>query len=224
MKKLFFITSLLGLALESSSQLMNLKINEDQYIRYADGGHVRKTVLFEVEGTSTIPEINCLATLKTKTGKTYTGIRGRIDQVSGKFIFHDGKEEFLTLEPLAIVTFDSCISAFSGAVFKSGFPPIDKQDERQLYRILVDGKASLVKYYRLQWQDIVPFNTTNTTRKFTTVEELYLYYDRRMTKILKNEKEILKVLEVSPEYLKNNKVDIKKEKDLVKLLNYVNAQ
>jgi len=175
MKKIFLLLFLVSFQYFSEAQALVTKVNEDFYLQYDDGKLVTKVTTFDEEGITTIPQNNCKASLAVAAGGIYKDVYGRIDMVSGNFIFTlNGKDMYCAL-PLKQIVFDSCSSALSGAVFKNGYPPVAEQTGKSFYQVLGEGKATLLKYYELKWRDEIPYNSTNTIRHYNQSVQYYLY-------------------------------------------------
>jgi len=69
------------------------------------------------------------------------------------FIFTLKEQELLCTLPVAQIVFDSCEALLKGAIFKTGYPSIDKQNDKSFYQLLSAGKATLLKHYSITWQD-----------------------------------------------------------------------
>lgn len=110
----------------------------------------------------------------------------------------------------------------SKKVFRNGFAPVGKSTERSFYEIIFDGK---VKYIKRAAKTVIEGKVYNgpVTKK---VEEDYSYYlvkDGSRPELVKNnEKSILAALN-KPElnaYVKTNKLNLKNDEDVAKLLAY----
>jgi hypothetical protein len=221
MKKAFVLLAVL-LSLTSSSQYIVNKVNEDFVLSYDNGSLVIKNTSFTREGYTSMPETNCKVALITKGGKAYSGVYGRIDLLTGKFIFTINEQDLICVLPVEQIVFDSCNTALNGAIFKNGYPPIDKQNDKIFYQLLGEGKATLLKHYELKWQDEIPYNSTNTTRIYKRSEKYYLYLNSKMYAIEKKQRNLLKLLAISERDIDTKKLNLKKEQDIIQLVAYYN--
>jgi hypothetical protein len=221
MEKISFLILIILLSLSSVAQAIVVKKNEDFLLSYDDGSLVIKKTSYNEEGTTSVPERNCKVTVKANDGKVYSPLYGRIDLLTGKFIFTINGQDLICAVPVQQIVFDSCYTALNSVVFKNGYPPIDKQNDKNFYQLLSEGKATLLKHYELKWQDVIPYTSTNTTRIYTQTVKYYLYSNNRMDKLGKNNKNLTRLLAITPGYLK--KLDLKKEDDMIKLLAYYNS-
>lgn len=223
MKKLFFIIFIFFLRISLFAQTIVVKKNEDFLLSYDDGSLVIKNTGFTEEGYTSIPEKNCKVALKGKDGKMYNHVYGRIDLLTGKFIYTINAKDFICTVPLEQIKFDSCNTVLNGAVFKTGFPSVDHQTEKTFYQLLADGKAIFLKYYQINWHDEMPYNSTNITRIYKQSVKYYLYIHNRMYKVEKNYRNLPKMLAIPDGYLSKNKFKLIKEGDAIQLIAYYNS-
>ena len=191
-------------------------------IKNADGTEIEKSK-FNEEGSKSLPETSCLFALKTRDGKVYNKVRGRIDLQLESFIFSLDNQEFKCILPLVEIIVDSCNSTLSGSVFRTGFPAIDKQKENSIYQVLSKGKAILLKHYSISWQDLTPYNSANTTRVYSQLQQYYLFFNGKMFSLDKNKKDIVNISSTTKSFISRNKLNLKKEEDLVKFITYYNS-
>jgi hypothetical protein len=225
--KLIFILLINLTTVVTFSQGVVQNIVRDEYqafnIGLPDGTLIKRTT-FNEEGSTTLPANNCITTLKTKNGRVYNHVNGRIDLLTNHYIFTVNGQDLMFVLPVQQINFDSCYdSILSGAIFKNGYPSINKQDSGTLYQVLSEGKGSLLKYYAIQWHDDKPFNTNNTTRIYKTIEHYYLYMDRQMFRLEKNKKNLAKLLAIPEDYISKQNLNLKKEEDAIKLVRFYNS-
>jgi hypothetical protein len=219
MKIIFFAWCIILISYSSNAQDPIVWKNQ---LKNVDGTEIAKSTLNE-EGSKSLPEKNCLFALKTRDGKVYSKVRGRIDLQLESFIFSLDEQEFRCALPLVEIIVDSCDSTLSGSVFRTGFPAIDKQHEKSLYQVLSKGKATLLKHYAISWQDLTPYNSAKTTRVYSQLQEYYLFLNGKMISIDKNKKDLANLSGTTKTYISRNKLNLKKEKDLLKLVTYYNS-
>jgi len=223
MKEAFFICCMFLVNYSSFGQYIVTLKNEDGYLKNADGSLIQKTTTFIEEGSNSLPEKNCVVVLKTRDGKVYNNVKGRIDLQTEGFIYLAKEQELMCALPIEQIVFDSCDSALEGAIFKTGYPPIDKQNDKSLYRVLSQGKATLLKHYAVKWQDITPFYNTNTTRIYTQMQQYYLFLNGKIFSLKKNKDNLRQLLDSPKEYITKNKLNLKEEEDAIKLVAYYNS-
>ncbi|MDQ3683715.1 MAG: hypothetical protein M3352_11700 [Bacteroidota bacterium] len=223
MKKILFVILIIRSSLPSFSQSIETKVNEDFYLKEQDGTFVQRKTSFTEVGSTTLPEKNCLVLVKTRDGKVYNRVKGRIDLLTNGFIYTVKGQDLICAIPISQIIFDSYDATWSGAIFKNGYPFINKQNDKSFYQVLSEGKATLLKYYAIQWFDDKPYNTTNITRIYTKVELYYLYLNGEIFKLEKNNGNLLKLLAATANYISTQKLNLKKEEDVIKLVAYYNS-
>lgn len=223
MKRTLFVFLIILFSFSSFSQYIETKKNEDFYLKEQDGTFVQRRTSFTEEGPTTLPEKNCLVFFKTKDGKIYNRVRGRIDLLTNGFIYTLKEQDFMCTMPIEQIVFDSCDATLNGATFKNGYPPINKQNNKSFYQLLSEGKATLLKYHAIQWFDDKPYNTTNITRIYTRLEQYYLYLNGQMFKLEKNKRNLPKLLDIPANHISEQKLNLKKEEDAIKLVAYYNS-
>src|SRR6187431_560045 len=97
MKAIFtLLITLLTLASFSQGVVQNIVRDPNQAfnIGLPDGTIIKRTT-FNEEGFTTLPVNNCTATLKTKQGKVYNHVNGRIDLLTNRYIFRLNDQELM---------------------------------------------------------------------------------------------------------------------------------
>jgi hypothetical protein len=111
-------------------------------------------------------------------------------------------------------------------IFKSGYPPIEGQNENYFYQVFTEGRIELLarkfKYIRTEKNDL----TGDVSRSFVDgVVVLYIYAYGLMQPLKSNKNFIAALweedkLEKMNKYISDNKINIKSTSDLIKLFNY----
>ena len=223
MKKTLFVFQIILLSFSSFSQHIEIKVNEDFYLRDKNGTFVQRRTSFNEEGFTTLPDRNCLVLLKAKDGKVYKHVYGRIDLLMNKFIYTVNEQDLISAMPIEQIVFDSCDTLLSGTIFKTGYPPINKQNDSSFYQVLSEGKATLLKYYAIKWHDEKPYNTSNTTRVYTRSDQYYLYLNGQMFRLERNKGNLTKLLSIPANQISKQKLKLKKDQDAIKLVAYYNS-
>ncbi|MDB5230710.1 MAG: hypothetical protein JWN76_1515 [Chitinophagaceae bacterium] len=224
-KKLKFLSAFIFCSLAIAAQQTAPATNENYFLTDAEGRLLTDKSPYKVEGTNTFPELNCNAIVKTKTGNLYKDIQGRIDLIKNEFIFSVGNKELICTLPVEEVLFDGCSNSADPVLFRTGYPSIDQQNAKTYYQVLCEGRISLLKNYKVAWRDDKPFNSGTITRIFTTREILYLYMDGKIFKLEKNRSNLVDILASlnAHSFIAREKLNLKNESDLVKLVKYCNT-
>jgi hypothetical protein len=112
-------------------------------------------------------------------------------------------------------------------VFKNGYPAVDQQKEQFYYQVCTAGKIELLKKYDKSITTYKNDMSGEVTKSFVARDRLYIFANGAM-QVFKNDKKMLLGLmqdkEVAiNEYLNTHKINFKKKKDLVELIEYYNG-
>ncbi len=198
-------------------------------VLYNDGHGIpwRFDFPFLMDGSPFFDTGYCNGSVQLLNGKTYRGLQLKLNLEEQKIIFntHDGKV-FALAQPVIRLEL-ACNDLAEPAVFRSGFGAIDKQDERSLYQVLDSGKLLLLKYVEIRYKDSKAYNNNDITRSYRQLASYYLWIpDKDLVKVPGNENELLVLLHDQRKELINaiekDKLKIKKEADLIKIINRYN--
>jgi hypothetical protein len=145
--------------------------------------------------------------------------------MTNEFLYTLNEKEFICTLPVEQIDFDGCENDVTSARFKSGFPAIDNETQNSFYQVLAEGKASLLKKYSITWRDDKPYNSGTTTRIFTAREILYLNINGSMFKLDKNNSNLATILssKMVNAYLAKEKRNLKKDDEVIRLIEYYNS-
>jgi len=111
--------------------------------------------------------------------------------------------------------------------FRIGFPAINSKNLESFYLVICEGNCVLVKSISKKIQEIKPFNSAVTEKKFVEDENLYLFKNNKIIRVKKNKDFIIEHLndrqEIIQKYVSENKLKCKTENDLVRIVNYYNG-
>lgn len=128
-------------------------------------------------------------------------------------------EELAFSDPVVEFKFDE-----SGRLFRNGFSPVDKATEKSYYEVLYDGKTKYLKRSTKVIIEAKEYNSATVTKKIEDDSALYIAKeDKKPLSVKANEKSVLKVLGKEAElskYIKDNKLNLKNDGDMGKLLAY----
>ena len=232
MKPVFIICCCLltgvGLWAQSNAGLTNYS-NAQQFMNDANGRPMYMHAEYTIEGTPFFSNDYCTANLKIRKGKTYAGIKVKLDLQENLVIYDagDGKE-MAAVTPVERIEFLNCDDAAKNRILISGYPAVDKQDVSSFYVLLDSGAVQLLKNISVTYRDTKYYGSPNTTRVFEQKENYYAYsVEKGMTKLSKDNSEVLAVFNNrKPElskFIASNDLKCKREDDLVKLFRYYNT-
>lgn len=114
----------------------------------------------------------------------------------------------------------------SPKVFRSGFPKISDYNEVSFYQVLTEGKVLLLKKNIKRITDKREYNSAVTTKEVITNAKYFLFQDGKITEAKKDKSFLLTYFDKKnglDNFLATNKIDLKKEEDLIKLVKYYNS-
>ncbi len=158
-------------------------------------------------------------------GRKFHHVKTKIDFLSQQMIFmsSEGKVGILGNGSVKEIAYYTTLGSTSpDLTFRTGFPKIDLLTPNNFYQVLADGKCVLLK-------SISKFLTENKnelsgeiSRTIETVENIYVFFDGKMTRLKKDREAVLDILiDKRKELIKfkeENNLDLKKNDDLVKLV------
>src|ERR1044071_1922443 len=117
--------------------------NAQQFMQDVSGKPIYLKVEYNVEGTPFYPDEYLRANVYLSHGKIYTGIYVKFNLQENLVLYKqaDGSE-MSAATPIKRVIFTDTSNGwiFYNAIFESGFPSIDKQNENTFYEVLDSGK------------------------------------------------------------------------------------
>ncbi|MDB5210912.1 MAG: hypothetical protein JWQ30_1739 [Sediminibacterium sp.] len=198
-----------------------------------NGSPLRVNGKNDVEGSPYFKSDFCSATLYGSESQIFKGIRSKLNLQNNMISYVKENEEDKEYTPgfqVKKIEFTGCNDKNGIAVFKLGFPAIGAQSENSYYQVLDSGKAMLLKYQNIietvnAVNGLTPGGGTTVLQK---VESFYIYSPSKgMIKVAKANDDVLKVLADKRTeldgYLSTNHIKVKKEDDLLKVVQYYNT-
>jgi hypothetical protein len=126
-----------------------------------------------------------------------------------------------------LVFVDSSTAALTVYDFQSGFPPVDRQDGKYLYRIISNGRLKMLESTRKIIIATKNDFSGETTKEYRAYKEYYFFWGVSITRI-KNDKTFVLGLMTNQKdkiegYVKQNKLGYKSLEDLKKITDYYNS-
>lgn len=196
-----------------------------QFLSDGNGKPFKSVRNFEEEGSPYFSDsyINC--SIQLLNGKTYHDIPIKFNQLTGEIIFKtsDG-QEMLVVNPFQRIELQHEGRTF---IFRSGFPPIDRQNDQSVYQLLDSGTAVFLKYTSIQYQDKQVYNSPNIIRTYNKRETNYVWTpEQGLVKAPKKEEEWAAFFgslhaEMNA-FIRKENVKFKKEEDMIKAFQHYN--
>lgn len=224
-KPLFFIILFMILTGNSRAQIGSYSFSGNSNVLYNDGYGIpwSNPVLYNMDGSPFYDTSFCIGSIQLPNGKIYNGIKLKLNLEEQKILFEvgDGKAFILSV-PVARVEL-GCNNSMQPVVFRSGFTPIDKQNERSLYQVLDSGKVLLLKHTEIRFKDSKAYSSNDMTRSYRQLPSYYLWMPGKdLVKIPSNENDLVALLSDQQKLLNDaiykEKLKLRKEADLIKII------
>lgn len=186
-----------------------------------------------VRGTKGTPYFNetyKYATVRMKQGRKLENTRVKLDLVTQELVVEvaNGIETNLSAGMVSELSYaDTTASGIIVYTFKTGFPPVDKQNEKTFYLVLSEGRCSLVKAIVKKAIERRNELSGEVVKEFEATEQTYLFTKGEM-KVFKKDKDfILSVLADKKaemnQYLTEHATNFRNQEHMIRLLNYYNS-
>jgi hypothetical protein len=111
--------------------------------------------------------------------------------------------------------------------FRCGYPVTGNNDVKTYYQVLEEGKATLLKQLKKIVNEDKPFNSATVIRRYETEKSYFIFTGNSMIPLKRKKEDLLEVLadqnEKVDEYIRINKLNIKAEDHLAKIIHYYNT-
>ncbi|WP_347157208.1 hypothetical protein [Pontibacter chitinilyticus] len=206
--------------------VLNVQISWAQtYLEEVGGRPIRIGQYVDVHGSPYLQDDWAKGTVQFANGKAYDGLDLKYDMVADMLLFKDDKGQTLEfVQPVAKFTVET---ADGVKTFQNGFPGEGTATDKSYYQVLANGKATLLKRGAKVVREAKQYNSATIEKNIMDIGAYYINKDVALHKIKNNEKAVLAELsDQAPalkEFIKANKLNLKEEEDLVKLVNYYNS-
>ncbi|MBC5993859.1 hypothetical protein [Pontibacter cellulosilyticus] len=184
----------------------------------------------DVQGSAYLYDSWKKGSVTTARDITYDGIELMYDQVEDQLIFKGSGGVAKTFnQPIKAFTLkaskDNAI--LKEQVFLSGFMPIDGAKPATFYEVLADGEVQLLRRSAKRIFEELPYGSATKVKAFKIDSFYYISKEGKLTKIKNDKKSVLQALSdkktALESYIKTNKLDLKKDEELAKLITYYNT-
>ncbi|WP_299706860.1 hypothetical protein [uncultured Pontibacter sp.] len=176
----------------------------------------------DVKGSPYLTDDWQAGSVKLDNGKIFEGLQLKYDQIEEELMFLNKAEEAqLFVDPIAEFT-------IIGRTFRRGYTPADGATPKTFYQVLADGETQLLKRTSKKIYEEVPYGTATKIKNIIENETYYLAdAEGKLTKIRKDKKAITNALSNKKseleDYVKANRLDLRQEGDMAKLVTYYNS-
>lgn len=184
----------------------------------------------KTEGSPYLLSRFSMATIYLEHNKVISDIPANLDYLNNEVLVLDEKRKLYSISvPIYRVVFEDAETGQERTIL-SGLPAIDKRTEKSYYELLVPGRVNLLKGITLYWSDSRAYHEAATTRKYEQVASYYIYNDNKgIFGIPKITQDIPALIDPAMtdnlvKFIKDNQLNLKNEKDLIKLIEHYNSQ
>ncbi|RZM27904.1 MAG: hypothetical protein EOO88_10980, partial [Pedobacter sp.] len=218
----------LAISFASCSFLNANAQNAGVYLNDVSGYPLRIPSETDISGTPFLTKDWQLANVKLKNGKVYKNMKLKLNLLDHKFVFQGDANTIMGFtEAIESVTFDPTFLREKPMFFKDGFSGADIKPTEFL-EVIILGLTQLLKKDNVTIKETKEYNSAITEKTYVTKPTYYLFKkDNTIIQLSLNKKDILSSLtdhtkEVES-YINENKLNLKKEDDLMKLMSYYNS-
>lgn len=196
-----------------------------QTVQDINGKVYRVTALAEVSGDPYFYPDFVKGSIRFKSGKPVESIQLKYDLLADALLYQDSKGVLMEVtDPVVEFTLANKLSGQPPVLFRNGFKPVGKYTNQSFYEVLWDGKIKLLK----KTLKYITEDLEYTGVKQKVINDKIAYYlikGGETIPVNTNEKSISSVLGVSKTdltaFIKENKLDLKKDSDLARLIEHV---
>ncbi|MBC6110254.1 hypothetical protein ACFOG5_15585 [Pedobacter fastidiosus] len=198
------------------------KINA-QIIQDVSGKPLPISKYLEIKGKIFFNDEWSLGYVKITSGKIYSGYLLKYDEFEDLPVYSIHDDIYSFIDKISEFGFKS--DQNQSLVFRNGYKKTSLTSEDSFFQVLLDGDFKFLKKSIKNIIEDREYNTAIVTKKITSNTFYFIVDDVGMIfQVKKDEKSILSVLYKKPEitlsYIRENKLDLKKDKDVVKLISF----
>ncbi|MDB5206830.1 MAG: hypothetical protein JWR72_1905 [Flavisolibacter sp.] len=197
-------------------------------VSYYDGTPALEVKHTNVEGTELLYPEWCAGVVKTKDGNALRGLKLKYNQLEDRLYYiNSSSVSMMFVTPIKEFAIGDSLLGIKNRVFRNGFPVTGKFKNETYFEVLADGKIILLKKTIKNIIESKDYNSPVTKKQIIDDDQYYLYNDGQMFLVKKDKAAIASVLKSKAPgmeaYIAANKLNLKKEKDLINLVTYCNS-
>lgn len=202
----------------------NLQQNEIRFSQIGMDPKVLKSKYDGVDGSPYLFEDWVNGTLIDKSGKILKDAPLMYDQVDGAFMFKRKSGHIFTFSNDVLKVEMTNPNNLEALTFESGYARSPKTNESTFFRVFNKGEIQLLAEVRKSIEESRNYMGV-TTKSIQGITRYYVSINKKEPVEIKlDNKSVLAAIDSSnaAEFVKSNKLNLKKVEDIVKLLNYLN--
>jgi hypothetical protein len=200
-----------------------------QFRYYTDSRPVRYIDYTNVEGTPYLYPDWVPGSVKLTDGTTNDApIELKYNLVSDEVSFKDkAGQELVFVKPVAEFTLNSVDNNGLPHKYRSGYKDIEGTTPASFFEVLADGKVQLLKRFTKLLFESQPIGSASKLQQFIDKTKYYLIINGKALQVKNDKKALLAALGDKQaqleDYIKSNKINLKNDAQLGKLIDYYNS-
>jgi hypothetical protein len=176
-----------------------------------------------VEGSPFVQNDWTSGTVVLQNGKTFSNILLRLNLLDNQLHFLVDGKEFIVDKDLGKISFNNPKTG-QAQVYISGFSDLQQP---VMYEVLSSGKTTLLKLTKKEIREHKPYGSATYEHRIVNRTSYYINDGKQVAKINLERKDIEQLLndkaEPVKEYINKNKLNMRNEKDALRVFNYYNS-
>jgi hypothetical protein len=200
-----------------------------QFRYYTDSRPVRYIDYTNVEGTPYLYPDWVPGSVKLTDGTTNDApIELKYNLVSDEVSFKDkAGQELVFVKPVAEFTLNSVDNNGLPHKYRGGYKDIEGTTPASFFEVLADGKVQLLKRFTKLLFESQPIGSASKLQQFIDKTKYYLIINGKALQVKNDKKALLAALGDKQaqleDYIKSNKINLKNDAQLGKLIDYYNS-
>lgn len=183
----------------------------------------------DIEGTAYLSPDFSRANIILVNGMPLTNLRVKFNLEQNQLYFSDSLSSSFVFNKAVLrkVVFNTVFSNIgSPIILKSGYPAINKQDTNYLYELQAEGKIDWLRKQERVIQTTKNEFSGEVHKEFVEYISYYYYSNKTMSEYRNDKADLLKLMKDKQKeveaFITTNKINFKKNADVVKLVSYYN--
>ncbi len=196
-------------------------IKAQVYLRDIQGRVIRETNFVGVIGSPFENDEFLVGNVILTNENEYENVPLKYDIYNDALYFKNTKDETMLSFVVPVKWFK-----IAGQTYLNGYPNIDNYSKNTFYGLVAGNKIKLLFKVYKTISESTPYNSPNVEKKFERYKDYYILKKDKMYKFKPSKKDIINLFVVDApkinEYIKQEKINFKKEEDLVKVIDFIN--
>lgn len=192
------------------------------YLRDIQGRVIRETNFAGVIGSPFENDEFLNGNVMLTNNDEYENVPIKYNIYNDELYFKNTKDEMLLSFVIPVKWFK-----LAGQTYLNGFPEIDNYTKNTFYGFVAGNKIKLLFKVYKTIAESRPYNSPNVEKKFERYKDYYILKEGKMYRFKPSKKDLLNLyVSEGPkieEYIKKEKINFKKEEDLVKIIDFINS-